>query len=1049
MNLAAPFIARPVATTLLVVAIAIAGSLAFYLLPTSPLPEVDFPTISVTTVLPGASPETMASSVATPLERQVGRIAGISEMTSSNLLGVTTITLQYDLNRDIDAAARDVQAAMNAAAGNLPQNLPNSPNYRKVNPSDFPIMILTLTSDVLDRGQMFDVASTLLQQKIAQVDGVGQVNVGGASLPGVRVEINPGALNKYGISLEDVRLALGKANSNMPTGNFSDANRTWSIAANDQMFKASQYRRLIVAYRSGAAVRLADIADVLDSVEDTRNSTYLNGKPGINLDIRRQPGANIVATVDRIKALLPQLRAAAPQAIKIHIWQDQTVTIRASIAEIEKTLVFSIVLVILVVFIFLRSLRATLIPAIVVPISLIGTFGVMYALGYSVNNLSLMALAIATCFLVDDAIVVIENVTRHLESGLTPLHAALKGAEEISFTVVTVSLSLVTVFIPLLMMGGIIGRLFREFAVTLAAAVAISMVISLTVTPVLCAKLLKIEGGNSHGRAYRASERAFAALLQAYTSTLAAVLRHPGLTLTVTGVVIALNVFLFIHIPKGFFPQQDTGRIQGTILGDQSASFQVMDERVARMVTIAQRDPAVASAFGQTGQWAGSGGVGNGSAMNNGRMSVTLKPWAERRGITADQVIARLRPQLSKEPGATPFLQAVQDIRMGARTANAQYQYTLQSENLADLLKWAPLLVEKLRSIPQILDVNSDQQTRGLQQSIEYDRDTASRLGISTQLIDDTLYDAFGQRPVSTMYASLNQYHVIMEVAPKYTRDPESLRDIYLPSATGAPIPLGAIARYGPSTAPLTVNHQGQFPAVTLSFNLAPGVALGDAVEFVATAERDIGFPASVKGSFQGTAAAFQASLANQPLLIGVALFAIYIVLGMLYESYVHPLAILSALPSAGLGAVLALQLCRLDLSVMALIGMLLLIGIVQKNAIIMIDFALAAERRDGAPPLEAILGACKLRFRPILMTTTAALLGALPLALGSGMGYEFRRPLGITVIGGLAVSQMLTLYTTPVIYLQLDRLRLWIERHRRASRRQTAAAPTQGSRAA
>lgn len=1035
MNLAAPFISRPVATTLLVIAVAIVGSLAFYLLPLSPLPEVDFPTISVTTVLPGASPETMASSVATPLERQFGRIAGISEMTSANLLGVTTITLQFDLNRNIDAAARDVQAAINAAAGNLPQDLPNRPNYKKVNPSDFPIMILTLTSDTLDRGQMFDVASTLLQQKIAQVEGVGQVNVGGASLPGVRVEINPGALNKYHLGLEDVRGVLGKANSNMPTGGFSDARQAWSISANDQMFTASQYRRLIVAYRDGAPVRLSDIAEVLDSVEDTRNSTYLNGKPGINLDIRRQPGANIVATVDRIKALLPQLRAAAPQAMKIHIWVDQTVTIRASIEEIEKNLVFSILLVILVVFLFLKSLRATLIPAIVVPISLIGTFGIMYLLGYSLNNLSLMALTIATCFLVDDAIVVIENVTRYLEHGLTPLRAALKGAQEIGLTVMTVSISLVTVFIPLLMMGGIIGRLFREFAVTLAVAVAISMVISLTVTPVLCAKLLRVGAPGTHGRAYRTSEAVFGALLRGYTRTLALVLHRPLLTLSTTGVIIALNVFLFVEVPKGFFPQQDTGRIQGTVLGDQSASFKVMDERVSKMVEIAQHDPDVASAFGQTGQWAGSGGVGNGSAMNNGRMSITLKPWAERHGVTADKVINRLRPQLSKVPGATPFLQAVQDIRMGARAANAQYQYTLQSENLVDLLTWAPRLVQKLRTIPQVLDVNSDQQTRGLQQLIEYDRDTASRLGISTALIDNTLYDAFGQRPVSTMYANLNQYHVIMEVAPKYTRDPASLREIYIPAADGEPIPLSAIAHYGSTTAPLTVNHQGQFPAVTLSFNLAPGIALGDAVKIVAAAERDIGLPASVKGSFAGTAAAFQASLANQPLLIGVALFSIYIVLGMLYESFLHPVTILSTLPSAGLGAVLALYLCRLDLSVMALVGILLLIGIVQKNAIIMIDFALAAERRGCLSSREAIQEACRLRFRPIVMTTMAALLGAVPLAFGTGMGYEFRRPLGITVIGGLIVSQVLTLYTTPVVYLELDRLRLWMRRRRRRPR--------------
>jgi len=1038
MNISAPFLRKPVATTLLTVAMTLVGCVAFYLLPVSPLPEVDFPTITITTVLPGASPETMASAVATPLERQFGRIAGITEMTASNFLGVTTITLQFDLDRDIDAAAREVQAAINAARGNLPQNLPNSPNYRKVNPSDFPIMILTLTSETQDRGQMYDVASTVLQQKLARVEGVGQVNVGGASLPGVRVAVNPTALNKYGIGLEEVRLTIAGSNGNSPKGSFSDGTRTWTISANDQLFTAEQYRGLIIAYRNNAPVRLGDVAEVIDAVEDRRNSTYLNGRPGINLDIRRQPGANIIETVDRIKALLPELQTAAPASMKMTVWVDQTVTIRASINEIEKTLIISIVLVILVVFAFLRDGRTTLIPSIVVPVSLIGTFAVMYLFGYSLNNLSLMALTIATCFVVDDAIVVIENITRHLEHGLTPMQAARRGAKEIGFTVLTVSLSLIAVFIPLLLMGGIIGRLFREFAVTLSAAVAISLVVSLTLTPVLCSRLLKKHDPRPRGRLYRMSERIFDGAHRTYRRSLNVVLRHPAITLALTLIVITLNIYLFVQVPKGFFPQQDTGRIQGTIMGDQSASFTAMDRRVSKLVNITKDDPTVASVLGQTGQWAGSGGVGNGSSMNVGRMSMTLKSLEERHGVTADQIIQRLRPLLSNEPGATPLLQSVQDIRMGARQASAQFQYTLSGDNVADLLEWAPRLLQKLRTIPGLIDVNSDQQNKGLQQFIRYDRETAARLGISTQLLDNTLYDAFGQRAVSTMYAPLNQYRVIMEVAPSFTQNPESLRDIYLRSSHGEQVPLSAVASYGPSTAPLTVNHQGQFPAVTLSFNLAPGVALGDAVEKVAAAEKEIRMPVTVHGSFQGTAAAFQASLASQPLLIAAALFTVYLVLGILYESYIHPITILSTLPSAGLGAVLALMLCQTDLSVIAMIGIILLIGIVQKNAIIMIDFALAAERKEGKKPKDAIYEACLLRFRPILMTTMAALLGALPLALGSNTGSELRRPLGITILGGLIVSQALTLYTTPVIYLYLDRLRLWLARPRKSKSKQT-----------
>ena len=1045
MNISSPFLRRPVATTLLAIALALVGSGAFYLLPVSPLPEVEFPTITVTTVLPGASPETMASAVATPLERQFGRIAGISEMTATNFLGVTTITLQFDLNRDIDAAAREVQAAINAARGSLPQNLPNSPNYRKVNPSDFPIMILTLTSETQDRGQMYDVASTVLQQKLAQVEGVGQVQVGGASLPGVRIAVNPSALLKYNLGLEDVRIAVAGANGNSPKGSFSDDTRTWSISADEQLFTAEQYRKLVIAYRGLAPVRLGDVAEVIDAVEDRRNSTYLSGRPGINLDIRRQPGANIIQTVDRIKALIPELKAAAPASMKINIWVDQTVTIRASINEIEKTLLISISLVILVVFVFLRNLRTTLIPSIVVPLSLVGTFALMYAFGFSLNNLSLMALTIATCFVVDDAIVVIENITRHIENGLKPMQAARRGAREIGFTVLSVSISLLAVFVPLLLMGGIIGRLFREFAVTLAAAVAISLVVSLTLTPVLCSRLLKRHAPESRGALYRASERFFVGIHDLYRRSLNVVLRHPAITLATTLTVIAVNAYLFYNIPKGFFPQQDTGRIQGSIQGDQSSSFVVMDRRTLGMVNIVKDDVTVASVLGQTGQWAGSGGVGNGSSMNVGRMSLTLKSLSERNGVTADEIIARLRPQLSKEPGAVPLLQSVQDIRIGARQASAQFQYTLSGDNVADLLEWSPLLLKKLRTVPGLVDVNSDQQNNGLQQFIRYDRDTAARLGISALTLDNTLYDAFGQRAISTMYASLNQYHVILEVTPQLTQSPESLREIYVPSSSGQPVPLSAVAKFAMTTAPLSVNHQGQFPAVTLSFNLSPGVALGDAVNKIAAAEREIRMPATVHGSFQGTAAAFQASLASQPVLICAALFMVYVVLGMLYESYIHPITILSTLPSAGLGAVLALKLTGTDLNVIAMVGVILLIGIVQKNAIIMIDFALAAERGEGMSAREAIYQACLLRFRPILMTTVAALLGALPLALGTNTGSELRRPLGITILGGLIVSQMLTLYTTPVIYLYLDRLRLWWETRGGADKEVAAAEGSQG----
>ncbi len=1037
MNLSAPFIRRPVATTLLTLALALLGILAFQRLPVSPLPEVDFPTISVTTVLPGASPETMASAVATPLERQFGRIAGITEMTATNFLGVTTITLQFDLDRDIDAACREVQAAINAARGSLPQNLPNSPNYKKVNPSDSPILILTLISDTLGRGQVYDVASTLLQQKLAQVEGVGQVNVGGASLPAVRVEVNPNYLNSYGLSLDEVRAAIAAANVNRPKGSLADETLSWTISANDQLFTAEQYRQLVLAYRNNAPVRLGDVAEVLDAVADARNSTYLSGVPGINLDIRRQTGANIVATIDRIKAILPQLQAAAPGLVEIRTWVDQTVTIRASIRGIETALLISITLVILVVFVFLRDLRATLIPSILVPVCLLGTCVVMFLCGFSLNNLSLMALTVAVGFIADDVIVVVENTKRHMETGLPPLLATHRGATEVGSTMLTVCIALFAAFIPLLFMDGIIGRLFREFAVTLTAAIVISTVLSLTLTPMLCSRLLRAQTSNLTGVLVRnavpgsaapnkgwlsRASRLFGGIQRGYARSLRWLMRYPSAVLISTLAIIALNTYLFWEVPKGFFPTQDTGRIQGSIIADQSASFQAIDERVERILNIVKTDPAVASVLGQTGQWAGSGGAGGGgSSMNMGRMSLTLKPWDERKPDTAEKVIARLRPQVTKFPGTTVSMQAVQDIRMGARQAAAQYQYTLQGESLADLDEWAPKLMQKLRSLPQLADVTSDQQNKGLQQLIDIDRATAARLGVSTQMIDNALYSAFGQRPVSTMYAALNQYHVILEVAPQFTRDPQSLRDIYVKSDAGEQVPLSAFARWTSTIAPLSVNHLGQFPAATLSFNLMPGISLGDAVDIVEAAERDIFMPAKVHGSFQGAAAAFQASLASQPLLIGLAIFCVYIVLGVLYESAIHPVTILSTLPSAGVGGVLALMLCKLDLSVIAMIGIILLIGIVMKNAIIMVNFALAAEREHGKSAEDAIYQACTQRFRPILMTTMATLFGALPLALGTGVGSEMRSPLGITIIGGLLVSQLLTLYTTPVIHLWFD----------------------------
>jgi len=1016
MSISEPFIRRPIATTLLLVAVTLSGALAFYLLPVSPLPQVDFPTISVNAGLPGASPETVASSIATPLERQFGRIAGVTEMTSSSSLGSTSITLQFDLNRNIDAAARDVEAAINAARGNLPANLPSNPTYRKVNPADSPIMIISLTSDIYNRGQMYDYASTVLAQKLSQVDGVGQVTVGGSSLPAVRVEVNPTALNKYGIGLEEVRTTLAAANSNKPKGHFSDARHTWTIDDNDQLFKAVDYKPLVIVYRNSAPVRVGDIADVQDSVENLQNAGYANGKPSVLLIVSRQPGANIIATVDHIRAMLPQLNAAVPPAIKLSVIMDRTTTIRASVLDVEITLLIAIGLVILVVFAFLRDIRTMIIPGIVVPVSLIGTFGVMYLLGFSLDNLSLMALTISTGFVVDDAIVVVENITRYLEKGFSPVEAALRGAKEIGFTVLSISVSLVAVFIPILLMGGIVGRLFREFAITLAIAILVSMVISLTATPMMCAMLLKSGGKESHGRLYRSTEHIFTWALRLYEISLARVLLHPVITLLVLAATIALNVVLFTSVSKGFFPQQDTGRLQGSIQADQSTSFQAMQDRLLQMIKIVQADPAVEAIAGFTG----------GGNANTARAFITLKPLSERK-LSADLVIARLRPKLAQVAGATLYLQSAQDLRIGGRQSNALYQYTLQSDNYQDVSQWAPKLQAELRKIPILTDVNSDQQNLGMQAMLVYDRDTAARFGISSQLLDNTLYDAFGQRQVSTMYTALNQYHVVMEADQRlYGQNPQSLRDIYVTSSSGEQVPLSALTHYAPATAPLTVNHQGPFSAVTLSFNLTPGKALGDAVNAINEAQQKINMPATVRGSFQGTAQAYQAALANEPILILTALAAVYIVLGILYESYIHPITILSTLPSAGVGAVLALILWDTDLSLIAVIGVILLIGIVKKNAIMMIDFALAAERDEGKNSRDAIYEACLLRFRPILMTTMAAMFGALPLAFDPGTGSELRRPLGITIIGGLLVSQVLTLYTTPVVYLCLDRMRLW-----------------------
>ena len=1012
MNISAPFIRRPVATTLLTAGILLVGAVAFNVLPVSPLPQVDFPSISVSAGLPGGSPEITASSIATPLERQFSHIAGVTEMTSSSSLGSTSITLQFDLSRDIDGAARDVEAAINAARTYLPANLPANPTYRKVNPADAPIIILGLTSDKFDKPTLYDEASSVIAQRVSQILGVGQVSVGGGAGPSVRVEVNPTLLNSHGLTIQNVQSVVTQQNVHEPAGQISDGTTTADIVTNDQLQKADQYKPLIVGYNEGAAVRLDDVADVSNGAQNIRTSGYLNGVPSITIMIFRQPGANIIETVDRVRAELPSIEASIPQGIKTTIVLDRTTTIRASVSDVERTLILSVVLVILVVFVFLRNWRATLIPTVAVPVSLIGTFAVMYLLGFSIDNLSLMALTISTGFVVDDAIVVMENITRLREAGMPPMKAALQGSKEIGFTILSISMSLIAVFIPILLMAGIVGRLFREFAITLSTAIVVSMLISLTTTPMMCAYLLKDERTIKHGSAYRITERGFTWMLSGYSRSLAWVLKHPGPMLALLLLSIALNFYLIDIIPKGFFPQQDTGVITGNARGPQDASFPVMDNSILQIEKVIQADPAVANVIAHTG------------TGNSGSINIALKPLNERK-VSAAAIIDRLRPKLNRLPVASAFLQAAQDLRIGGRSSNAMYQYTIQSDNVDDLAHWGPILLAGMQKIPGFQDVTSDAQNAGLQELISYDRPTAARLGITPQSLDQSLAGAFGQSQVSIIYTQLNQYYVVLEVAPLYWQSPDGLKNIYLHTTGSGMVPLSTVTSAQASTTPLTINHTSSFPSVTVSFNLASNMSLSDATRMVSQMQERMNMPPTVRGFFAGTASAYQTSLASEPLLIGMALLAVYIVLGILYESLVHPLTIISSLPSASVGAMLALMLFKIDLNVISIIGIILLIGIVKKNAIMMIDFALVAEREHGKTTTEAIFEACQLRFRPILMTTMAALFGALPLAFGTGTGSELRRPLGITIAGGLIVSQMLTLYTTPVVYLFFDRLRL------------------------
>jgi len=1086
VSLSTPFIERPVATTLLTIGLALAGLFAFFKLPVAPLPQIDFPTISVFAQMPGASPETMATTVATPLERHLGVIADVSEMTSQSTVGSTRITLQFALGRNIDGAARDVQAAIVAARVDLPSSLRTNPTYRKVNPADAPILVLSLTSDTRTRGQVYDAASTILQPALSQIEGVGQVTIGGAAAPAVRVELNPLALFKYGIALEDVRAALASANAHSPKGAVDEGARHFQIYTNDQATKSEDYRPLVIAYRNGSAVRLTDVAEVDEGQENIRNVGLANGKPAVLVIINQQPGGNIISTIDRIQAVLPQLRASMPSDIDLVVANDRSTTIRASLRDVEITLVIAIGLVILVVFLFLRNGRATLIPSVAVPVSLIGTFGAMYLLGYSLDNLSLMALTISTGFVVDDAIVVLENITRHVEAGMPRREAALLGAREVGFTVLSMSLSLIAVFVPILLMGGLVGRIFREFAMTLSVAILISLVVSLTTTPMMCAYIATHRPQQRQSRLNRLGERAFDAMLGFYDRTLRSALQRPGLVMLILLLTVILNVYLFIIVPKGLFPQQDTGRMIGGIQADQSISFQLMREKLKEFVKIVGQDPAAANVVGFTG----------GGQTNSGFMFVALKPLAER-DASVSQVMARLRGKLAQVPGARLFLQPVQDIRVGGRQSNALYQYTLQSDDLNELYSWVPKVTAALEQLPELTEVNSDQQQKGLETDLVIDRKTAARFGLTAAQIDNTLYDAFGQRQVSVIYAPRNQYHVVMEVAPQFWQTPDTLDRIFIGTSGGAVkgtqatnalpgtvsanthaststtansvntaaaqisaqaarnqatnaiansgrgatstgaavstvhenmVPLSTVAHYETGNTPLAINHQGLFVASTISFNLKPGLSLSEATQAINAAVAQLGMPATIHGNFSGTAQVFQQSLANEPILIAAALIAVYIVLGVLYESYIHPITILSTLPSAGVGAVLALMLFNIDFSIIALIGVVLLIGIVKKNAIMMIDFALATERNEGLSSRQAIYKASILRFRPIMMTTMAAALGALPLAIGFGEGSELRRPLGISIVGGLLVSQMLTLYTTPVIYLYLDRFRLWAQ---------------------